>query len=118
MNGVDAEHYSMRRGNQNRGRNRREGDALFDIFGLHTAEYKVVVGAMAYYRCYGVPPMRQDLDELGIKTEMAKLALQARFLEETPLRALRPTAKAWREMGESPQMKPSERQALLAEAVE
>ncbi len=97
MNFIELEHYNLRRGA--RARQRDFSEALFDLYGINEAEYRIIVAAMAHYRCHGVPPQRVDLESIGVKTDAVHLAIRARFVEETALKALRPTKKAWREFG-------------------
>lgn len=106
MNPIDLEHYNLRRGSH--GRKRDLSEALFDLYGINTAEFDIICAAMAHYRCFGVAPQRMDLESIGVKADMVHLAIRARFLEETPLRALRPTSKAWREFGVWSTMRPDE----------
>lgn len=94
---IELEHYNLRRGA--RARRRDFSEALFDLYGINEAEYRIIVAAMAHYRCFGVAPQRMDLESIGTKTDAVHLAVRARFLEETPLKALRPTKKAWKEFG-------------------
>ncbi len=116
MNLIDLEHYNIRRGTT--GKKRDLSAALFDLWGINRAEYCIIVAAMAHYRCFGVPPQRMDLESVGVKTETANLAIRARFLEETPLKALRPTNKAWKEFGVFRSMRAEEQDALRAQAAE
>lgn len=97
MNIIDLEHYNLRRGSH--GRKRDFSEALFDLYGINVAEYQIILAAMAHYRCFGIAPQRMDIESIGTKTDAVHLAVRARYLEETPLRALRPTKKAWKDFG-------------------
>ena len=107
MNEFDLHHYNLRRGGA-RVSAKSESAFWHEMYGLHYAEFHLVLAIMAHYRLFGCPPMRVDLESMDVNTKMVQFAIRAGFIEETPLHALRPTKKAWKELGFFPAAKAEE----------